>query len=149
MAILDRLPIQDRLQRMGMNVEQRCLMCEIGLESRDYLFGYCTYSRQVWTTILCMCNIEREVYCWDMELQWLCAKLKGKSLLVFVLKLGWSSFVYHVWEERNRRKFRSLSRDVGSLLDSIRESIQLRVQNSHILLNDINRKLCDNWRIFV
>ncbi|KAL4284210.1 hypothetical protein GQ457_16G031480 [Hibiscus cannabinus] len=147
MVILDRLPTQDQLQQMRMDVEQRCLMCETGLKFRDHLFACCTYSRQIWTAILCMCNIERNVCSWDMELQWLCAKLKGKSLLVFFLKLAWGSFVYHVWEEHNRRKFRSLSRDVAGLLDCIRKSIQLRVQNRSILMNDVNKKLCVSWGV--
>ncbi|KAL4273193.1 hypothetical protein GQ457_13G003600 [Hibiscus cannabinus] len=98
-------------------------MCALwdGIESRDHLFSKCAYSKQIWSFILHICSIERDTLDWKAELQWLCANLKGKSLLVFFLKLAWSSFVYHVWEERNRRKFCSVARSRDSLLHCIRE----------------------------
>ncbi|KAL4339337.1 hypothetical protein GQ457_08G037540 [Hibiscus cannabinus] len=147
MEILDRLPTSDRLQRLRLGVDQQCLLCGDGIESRDHLFSKCAHSKQIWSSILQMCSIERDALVWNAELQWLCANLKGKSLLVFSLKLAWSTFVYHVWEERNRRKFCSVARSGDSLLHCIREDVKIRVQIKPIVILDVNRQLCVAWGI--
>ncbi|MBA0556724.1 hypothetical protein Golob_026802, partial [Gossypium lobatum] len=39
------------------------------------------------------------------ELAWAILKLKGKSLLVAILKLAWSAYLYVIWRQMNKRYF--------------------------------------------
>ena len=82
---------------------------------------------------------------WNDELQWLSSKLKGKSLIVHILKLAWGAFVYFVWEERNKRLFRNVSRTVESILCCIKEIICIRTRNRVIRMDDVNRIICTSW----
>ncbi|KAL4386345.1 hypothetical protein GQ457_09G024940 [Hibiscus cannabinus] len=145
MAILNRLPTLDRLRRMGLNVDIRCVLCGGGHEDRNHIFTECSYSTHIWTSILHSCDFERAPLGWDEELQWLCSNLKGKSLRVTLLKLAWASFVYHIWVERNRRTFRGISRDCNSLLFCIKEEVLICVQHRNIRIDGVNRQLGIAW----
>lgn len=43
---------------------------------------------------------------WQLEFNWMCSRLKGKSLITVILKLAWNAFIYAIWRERNPRQFR-------------------------------------------
>ncbi|MBA0548321.1 hypothetical protein Golob_019429, partial [Gossypium lobatum] len=44
-----------------------------------------------------LCSIHRAVGTWRQELAWAILKLKGKSLLVAILKLALSAYLYLIW----------------------------------------------------
>ncbi|XP_039025209.1 uncharacterized protein LOC120158444 [Hibiscus syriacus] len=88
MEILDRLPTKDRLSRFGVVTDRGCGMCSSGLESRDHLFSDCAYTKEIWTAILLSCGLSQAPLDWNGSLQWLLLNLKGKSLLVHILKLA-------------------------------------------------------------
>ncbi|XP_039025204.1 uncharacterized protein LOC120158437 [Hibiscus syriacus] len=90
-----------RLRRMGLMVDDKCILCGVAAESR------------------------RNVGSWDFELAWAISSLKGRSLRTLVLKLAWSSLVYLVWEERNRRVFRNVNRSVEDVTHLIKNTVQL------------------------
>ncbi|KAL4351680.1 hypothetical protein GQ457_06G041750 [Hibiscus cannabinus] len=84
---------------------------------------------------------------WERELVWLYTRLKGKSLIVFILKLAWNSYIYHIWEERNCRKFRNTYRDCSSLLGCIKDTVCIRVCSRRVHMDDVNRHICAAWGI--
>lgn len=47
----------DNLQKRGINLVNRCILCKNGFEDRDHLFMNCSYSQQVWTEILLYWNL--------------------------------------------------------------------------------------------
>ncbi|XP_039010132.1 uncharacterized protein LOC120138791 [Hibiscus syriacus] len=141
MVILDRLPTRDRLVRFGVVTDDACGLCAAGQESRNHLFLDCSYAKEVWGTILL--HVFR---CWNDALRWLVSSLKGKSLLVRILKLAWTGFVYFVWEERNRRIFRGVIRPAEEIVDRVREAIRIKMYRSHVnRLDNVNRRLCLAW----
>ncbi|XP_039044681.1 uncharacterized protein LOC120184240 [Hibiscus syriacus] len=143
MAILDRLPTKDRLSRFGIIMDGGCGLCSSGLESRDHLFSDCVFAREVWTAILLACGLTRAPLSWSDSIHWLLLNLKGKSLLVLILKLAWTGFIYYIWEERNHRQFRGSHRSVGTVVSSIKESVRIKLYRSHMKRVDVvNRKLC-------
>ncbi|KAE8697492.1 hypothetical protein F3Y22_tig00110621pilonHSYRG00363 [Hibiscus syriacus] len=109
MAILDRLPTKDRLVRFGIAVDSSCGLCRSSFESRDHIFSDCAFAMVVWHAILHACGLSQEPLCCNDLVRWLLLNLKGKSLMVQVLKLAWSGFIYFIWEERNHRLFRVLA----------------------------------------
>ncbi|KAL4310092.1 hypothetical protein GQ457_01G016290 [Hibiscus cannabinus] len=93
---------------MGLEVNPLCRLCESDIETKSHLFFCCPYSIEVWQHILQLCRIARSVSGWDVEFRWEVASLMGKSLIIFILKLAWSSYIYFIWEERNSRQFLTL-----------------------------------------
>ncbi|KAL4303442.1 hypothetical protein GQ457_10G019170 [Hibiscus cannabinus] len=64
---------------MGISIANRCLQCGLDQETRNHLFVECSYSKQVWRTVLALCGLTRRSICWDDELMWFCPRLKGIS----------------------------------------------------------------------
>ncbi|KAL4333379.1 hypothetical protein GQ457_07G000610 [Hibiscus cannabinus] len=115
-------------------------LCMDVYESRNHLFAKCAYSKQVLGAILCLCEINRDVMDWESEVQWFSTRLKGKSLMVVICKLALGLYVYRIWEERNRRKFRNVSRDC------IKEAACIHIQCRNTRMNDVSRS-CIAWGI--
>ncbi|KAL4383402.1 hypothetical protein GQ457_15G010210 [Hibiscus cannabinus] len=147
MTILNRLPSKDRLIRMGIEVDSVCVNCGVETETRSHLFFTCSYSKEVWKRILQLCGVHRSVSNWEDELGWAVRHLKGRSFIVFVLKLAWQAYVYYVWEERNRRCFRGTFRSVDSLLHCIQDVVRIRAHTKNIRLDDVNKNICVAWGI--
>lgn len=51
-AARDRMVTRDRLIRWGLSVPSTCVLCTGREESRQHLFFYCVYSKQVWSFFL-------------------------------------------------------------------------------------------------
>ncbi|XP_039005294.1 uncharacterized protein LOC120132637 [Hibiscus syriacus] len=147
MAILDRLPTKDRLARFGIVTDNVCGLCGTGMESRNHLFLECSYSREVWGAVMHSCGMQQhEQNCWDDTLRWMILNLKGKSLLVHVLKLAWTGFVYFIWEERNHRFFKGLIRSADTIVNVIKEAVRIKLYRCRMnRLDDVNRQLCIDW----
>ncbi|XP_039030226.1 uncharacterized protein LOC120164609 [Hibiscus syriacus] len=103
MAILDRLPTVDRLSRIGIVVNGGCRNCGNVQELRNHIFFGYVFAREVWEIILGLCRVHREVRGGDEELGWAVSVLKGKSLIVCILKVVWCAYTCYIWEERNCR----------------------------------------------
>ncbi|KAL4377079.1 hypothetical protein GQ457_02G020510 [Hibiscus cannabinus] len=72
---------------------------------------------------------------WELKLGWVVARLKGRSLLIVILQLTWSTFIYIIWKERNLRIFQRKFSHEDSLIHSIKDKID------HVLVT-----LCfDRW----
>ncbi|XP_039044181.1 uncharacterized protein LOC120183571 [Hibiscus syriacus] len=146
MTILDRLPIRDMLICFGVVNDDACIVCGSGMKSRDHLFVDCSYARNVWNDVLGLCGIRSIADSWDQCLNWLVVSLKGKSLRTRILKLAWTGFLYYVWEERNFRLFRGLSRSSEDTVNRIKEAVKIKLYSLslHIIV-DGNRDLYTNW----
>ncbi|KAA3470334.1 DNA ligase [Gossypium australe] len=87
---------------------------------------------------------------WRQELAWAILKLKGKSLLVAILKLAWSAYLYVIWRQRNKRYFGAsfLTEDV--VLVQIKEIVGARLGGIPINRIDlVNVSICASWGIIV
>ena len=146
MAILDRLPTMDRLLTWGITVEGSCKLCQVELETRDHLFCGCNFSKGVWRTILQICGFNRRVDSWSEELTWAIQGFKGKALNSVVLRLAWRAFIYHIWQERNRRMHGQHPEDHDQLVEHIRSDVRIRLNGLKHISNDlINCRVYQNW----
>ncbi|XP_039064463.1 uncharacterized protein LOC120209551 [Hibiscus syriacus] len=83
---------------------------------------------------------------WNDLLHWLLLNLKGKSLMVHILKLAWTGFIYCIWEEQNRRHFRGVHCSVDTVVGSVKESVRIKLfMSSMNSLDTVNRQLCIDW----
>ncbi|KAE8701642.1 PHD finger family protein [Hibiscus syriacus] len=132
MAILDRLPTREKLIRMGITTEGSCTLCNDGLETRNHLFADCAMVDSLWNRILNLSLLTKPHMSWDNKLAWAISSSKGKSILTTIMKIAWCSFIYFVWEERNRRLFQGRVRTVDELLISIKEIVSTQLRNREL-----------------
>lgn len=107
LAILNRLTTADRLVLIAINSSPCCSLCNYS-ESHDHLFFNCPYSMQIWEYIslkICVSWTPQSRSGWISTL----SGLLGKSLRTTIIKLTFPTTVYHVWLERNCRKFQNVS----------------------------------------
>ncbi|KAE8735594.1 hypothetical protein F3Y22_tig00000340pilonHSYRG00720 [Hibiscus syriacus] len=146
MEMLDRLSTKDRLARFGIVVDSGCGLCRSGFESRDHIFSDCAYAVGVWHAILHACALNLGPLCWNDLVCWLLLNLKGKSLLVHILKLAWYGFIYFIWEERNHRLFRGKTRSIDTIVSRIKEAVSIKMYGCRMnRLDAVNRQLCIDW----
>lgn len=53
----DRLPTKNRLLRWGIQVDPHCLLCNAAPESRNHLFGDCSFSFSLWSQVAARCDL--------------------------------------------------------------------------------------------
>ncbi|MBA0589093.1 hypothetical protein Gorai_017858, partial [Gossypium raimondii] len=134
------LPTRDRLIACDLNIDSSCLLCSSATETRDHIFFECEFSRRSWGLILDLCGIIRSIGTWAM------AYLKGKSLIVCILKLPWTAFIHIIWCERNGRLFGKPSNPVEVLLSRIQEVVRMQLNGKQInRMDTINQQLCLTW----
>ncbi|XP_039007586.1 uncharacterized protein LOC120135385 [Hibiscus syriacus] len=148
MAILDRLPTKNSLQRMGIISDGLCVLCNDDLETRDHLFIECSLADSLWKAILHLSGLRPSFSSWNNFLASTSHAWKCKSLLITILKLAWCAFLYSLWEERNRRLFKGNSRNEAEILKAIKEIVGIQLRGRNISrLDSVNNTLCKNWSI--
>ncbi|XP_039063543.1 uncharacterized protein LOC120208310 [Hibiscus syriacus] len=133
---------------MGIELDGCCELCSDGVESRDHLFNDCIFVVGLWSKILQTCRIPYRVLCWDDTLVWAASNLKGKSLLVCILKLAWTSLLCFVWEERNLSHFRGCFRAIDEVFEVIKRTVSVKLHDCSVNKADrVNSQLCLDWNI--
>ncbi|KAL4347898.1 hypothetical protein GQ457_17G004710 [Hibiscus cannabinus] len=141
---------KDRLISWGMVVDGTCVMCGEALESRNHILFSCSGTKAIWSEVLLLCNTSRGSLNWDQEVEFGIKLLRGKSLIVLVLRLAWSAYIYFVWNERNCRIFQHTVGHISGIMSSIREVVHSRLSGKFINCNDfINAQLGRNWGFVV
>jgi hypothetical protein len=113
----------DRRRRHGLDAEDHCYLCDQYLETIDHIIVSCSFSRQVWGTILAMLGADASQVGGDSLLawweqwrrRWHGDKKKGAE--------PYSRFVaWEIWKERNARCFRSIASTVDQILSIIKQT---------------------------
>ncbi|KAK8673221.1 hypothetical protein V6N13_111570 [Hibiscus sabdariffa] len=96
-----------------------------------------------------LCNIQRDAYSWQGELQWFCERVKGRVLLSCILRVVMTAFVYLIWRERNSRLFTSYCCSDSSLFSYVVDVVSIRLRGKSInKLDPINCRLYHAWNIY-
>ncbi|XP_038994315.1 uncharacterized protein LOC120118315 [Hibiscus syriacus] len=148
MALLDRLPTKDRLKHFGFDIDDKCVLCNDSMETRDHLFIQCPLAISLWDAVIILNGMRMTSRTWGNHLAWACDAWKGRSLLTTILKLAWTTFIYTVWEERNKRLFQGCSRNFEALLYAVKHTVAIQLRGRSINRNDsVNTMLCNHWGI--
>ena len=103
------------------------------------MFFGCNFSQEVWHKILICCGLAREVWSWNEEALWAVKKLRGKALIVLVLRIALNAMIYMTWSEMNNKFFNKKEGIYVEALKKIKEVIKFRLTNlKHIRPNFIN-----------
>ncbi|KAJ6320121.1 hypothetical protein OIU78_015501 [Salix suchowensis] len=108
-----------------------CIAIISSLESHDHLFFSCSFSSQVWKLIQDRSHKQWPALPWNGLLDWTARRYKdARSIDDFIGPLIFAGTVYHVWQERNSRLFRSNAKSVCNVVDGIFQQIRDLLMNN-------------------
>ncbi|KAK4384106.1 Retrovirus-related Pol polyprotein from type-2 retrotransposable element R2DM [Sesamum angolense] len=118
----------------GFKTDSNCTLCPDGVpETHDHLFFTCSFSRRVLTIIRQQIPFLWPYRDWQRGIHWASSRWRGKHVVNAAFRSLLASLVYHIWQERNSRRFQQRSRTpsiVGNLVvEELRQriiSVQLR-----------------------
>ncbi|KAL0286392.1 UNVERIFIED_CONTAM: putative ribonuclease H protein [Sesamum radiatum] len=132
LAIMGRLSTLDKpwLQ----NTDSNCILCPDGVpETHNHLFFTCSFSHRCLTIIQQQIPFLWPHRDWQRGIHWASSRWRGKHVVNAAFRSLLASLVYHIWQERNSRRFQQSSRTpsiVGNLVvEELRQriiSVQLR-----------------------
>jgi len=125
LAIQNRLSTEDRLVLFGIKDSSYCSFCS-GVENHDHLFFGCHYTKQVWDLVSLKSQLT-----WQPQslsnLVHLLSHTRGRKLKATLTKLTFTVTIYHIWIERNMRKFQNIQHTIPSLVLKICTDIRCRL----------------------
>ncbi|KAL2246353.1 UNVERIFIED_CONTAM: hypothetical protein Sindi_2903500 [Sesamum indicum] len=145
LAILGKLPTTDKswLSHVGV-----CILCdERATESHSHLFFRCRFSRQ------CLFEIRRWIRFhwpnrdWATDIEWATRKWRGKHIINSAYRTLLASCVYHIWRERNLRRFQHTERTPATLSILIVDDVRQRILSVDLASSVSTRALYRLWRI--
>ncbi|XP_016493635.1 uncharacterized protein LOC107812960 [Nicotiana tabacum] len=112
MAIHQRLATVDRLTKWGILVPKSCVLCTTDEEeTHDHLFFECPYSKFIWQNLLSLFVTDRQIGRWQEEVEWLSTKIRSRNIQWKILGSAFAAAVYHIWTERNLRRFQNTRKE--------------------------------------
>lgn len=119
LAVNGRLATKDRLAKWGVIQSPICPLCQRMNEELEHLFFQCSYTAEVWSSILAWQGINRGTLNWTGEVHWAIKYMKGRGRTALVYKLAMASSLYYLWLERNSRVFTQKKRQSSSIIRHI------------------------------
>ncbi|KAL0291483.1 UNVERIFIED_CONTAM: hypothetical protein Sangu_3263700 [Sesamum angustifolium] len=105
-----------------------CILCPDGVpETHDHIFFSCSYSRR------CLASIRQQIPLpwphrdWQHGVQWAASRWRGKHVVNAAFRSLLASLVYHIWQERNSRRFQQRSRPPSIVGMLVVEEIRQRI----------------------
>ncbi|XP_018473790.2 uncharacterized protein LOC108845015 [Raphanus sativus] len=126
LVVKNRLAIGDRMRAWGL--QQSCVLCGERDETRDHLFFACPYSFTVWNNLAGRLSGFRTDPDWEITLQFLTSN-SLQYLDKILLKLVFQTSIYHIWQERNKRKHHTGYRSVDQLIRLIDKAVRNRISS--------------------
>lgn len=128
-ALRNRLPTLDRMQKWNIQLPNRCVLCKEDEENVDHIMCQCRYSIRVWQMIRELCRVEpllnNSVASWFREAS---QKLLDKDLQGKKGRLCLLVGMYYIWMERNARNFSENSRSPTEVATSVCSSVMISLQ---------------------
>ncbi|KAL0302605.1 UNVERIFIED_CONTAM: hypothetical protein Scaly_3027300 [Sesamum calycinum] len=146
LAILEKLSTMDKAWTS--HAATGCLLCD-GLfqETHDHLFFNCVYTRR------CLAIIQRQVrfywpyFEWQKGIIWASKKWRGTHLVNAASRAVLAALVYHLWLERNKRKFQATASSADSVAARVIEDIRMRILSDELIPSLQTRALYRIWKI--
>lgn len=101
-ALRGRLSTGDRMRHWDGNINVSCVLCNEPLETLEHLFFECSYSAQIWETLMKGILSDQFTLNWEEVLRLMRDPTRDK-MHMFIIKYMVQATVYMIWRERNRR----------------------------------------------
>ncbi|KAL0287710.1 UNVERIFIED_CONTAM: putative ribonuclease H protein [Sesamum radiatum] len=126
LAILEKLSTMDK--PWVPSAENGCVLCG-GLfdETHDHLFFKCWYSKRCLTILKRQIKFQWPYIDWQRGLMWASTRWRGNHLINMAFRATLAALVYHLWGERNNRKFSATSASAEYITSRVLEEVRLRI----------------------
>ncbi|KAL2246927.1 UNVERIFIED_CONTAM: hypothetical protein Sindi_2545000 [Sesamum indicum] len=145
LAILEKLATTDKpwLSHLGC-----CVLCnEDMVESHNHLFFHCRFSRRCLISIRCIVLFQWPNRDWVSDVEWGARKWRGKHIINISYRCLLGSCVYHIWRERNLRRFEHEERPPSVVDNLIVEDVRQRILSIKLPRSISTCALYRLWRI--
>ncbi|KAL0340127.1 UNVERIFIED_CONTAM: hypothetical protein Sradi_4529500, partial [Sesamum radiatum] len=90
------------------NMDATCLLCHTHLETHQHLFFGCMYSQLYLLEIRRQMRFPWPYRDWMVGINWETRRWRGKHIVNASYRCLLASLTYHVWQERNHRRFQGI-----------------------------------------
>ncbi|KAL2246369.1 UNVERIFIED_CONTAM: hypothetical protein Sindi_2905100 [Sesamum indicum] len=145
LAILGKLATTDKpwLAHLG-----PCILYNEGAtETHGHLFFQCRFSKQCLAEIRRMVSYSWPNREWTTDIAWASQRWRGKHIVNMSYRALLASCVYHIWRERNLRRFEHTGRTPSTVALLIIEDIRQRIHSITLPRSVSTRALYRLWRI--
>ncbi|KAL2250081.1 UNVERIFIED_CONTAM: putative mitochondrial protein [Sesamum indicum] len=145
LAILEKLATTDKpwLSHLGC-----CVLCnEDMVESHNHLFFHCRFSRRCLSSIRHIVRFQWPNRDWVSDVEWGARKWRGKHIINISYRCLLGSCVYHIWRERNLRRFEHEERPPSVVANLIVEDVRQRILSIKLPSSISTCALYRLWRI--
>ncbi|KAL0284503.1 UNVERIFIED_CONTAM: hypothetical protein Sradi_7196400 [Sesamum radiatum] len=146
LAILERLSTMDRIWVPQAN--SSCVLCGgLAEESHSHMFFECSFSQR------CLMILKRRVrFCWihrgwHTDILWASRRWRGTHLLNMASRALLAAIVYHIWGERNSRRFLATSSSADTVAARAIEEVRYRIMSEHLQHSLQSSVLHRIWKI--
>ncbi|KAJ0599776.1 putative RNA-directed DNA polymerase [Helianthus annuus] len=152
LVIKGKLLTQDKIlkwdfsRRKNMNM-MCCLLCYENFDSHPHLFFECKFSFQVWHTVRQKVGMLTVSPKWRDIVEWLLARARSKSAVIYVAKLLVAAASYFIWQERNARLFKNQLRPPEMVSEIILKTVRYKLMGAKLKNTANVRKLLGDWEI--
>ncbi|KAL2235406.1 UNVERIFIED_CONTAM: putative mitochondrial protein [Sesamum indicum] len=145
LATLEKLATTDKpwLSHLGC-----CVLCnEDMVESHNHLFFHCRFSRRCLSSIRCIVRFQWPNRDWVSDVEWGARKWRGKHIINISYRCLLGLCVYHIWRERNMRRFEHEERPSSVVANLIVEDVRQRILSIKLPSSISTCALYRLWRI--
>ncbi|KAL0361607.1 UNVERIFIED_CONTAM: hypothetical protein Sradi_3845200 [Sesamum radiatum] len=146
LAILGKLSTLDKpwLGHLG----RECVLCSDGQEkTHEHLFFTCSYSRRCVTTVRQRVRFPWPYQDWQRGILWASVTWRNTHMVCSAYRALLASIVYHIWQERNRRRFQGIERPSFLLSSMAVEEVKQRIVSVNLGPFVSTRGLYCLWQI--
>ncbi|KAL0294066.1 UNVERIFIED_CONTAM: hypothetical protein Scaly_3129500 [Sesamum calycinum] len=146
LAFLEKLSTMDKPWVPG--TENGCVLCggQI-IETHDHLFFKCWFSKRCLTILKHKVKFHWPYLEWQRGIMWASKRLRGNHFVNAALRATLAALVYHIWAERNGRKFTATSSSAELISNRVLEDIRMRIMAADIPPSLQTRSLYRIWKL--
>ncbi|KAK4383863.1 hypothetical protein Sango_2740600 [Sesamum angolense] len=94
----------------GPKVGGECVLCHREMETHEYLFFQCSFSRQCLREMKDIVRFSWPNRAWGLDITWASRRWTGRHVVQAAYRALLVSIVYNIWQERNRRILQHIER---------------------------------------
>ncbi|KAL0292609.1 UNVERIFIED_CONTAM: hypothetical protein Scaly_2581600 [Sesamum calycinum] len=146
LAFLEKLSTMDK--PWVPRTENGCVLCGGQIsETHDHLFFKCWFSKRCLTILNHKVKFQWPYLEWQRGIMWASKRLRGNHLVNAALRATLAALVYHIWAERNSRKFAATSSSADLISNRVLEDIRMRIMATDIPHSLQSRSLYRIWKL--
>lgn len=121
----DRLATCQYLQKLGVQVDSVCALCQQEEETVQHLFFSCRISSYIWREVMAWSGVSRTAAAWSLEYEYLVSHCSNNSGKQRMYRCVTAVLIYLIWRERNHRRMKGITTHEDSIIHQCKTLIAI------------------------